>query len=169
MYIEQLTEIDIQTLNDFKKPYRDSMTISVTMIGILSLLIAGVFFIDIYEESFLFRMLQIQWTFPVVFTTIAYLWYKLKVRTINVDLKSGTKRIEEFVVESKGTEKYGTYSTGNYFASGSSNRHYLKFGAFKYNCSKEEFENFKIGDKLKVAISHKASIILMIEMLMPNK
>ena len=168
MKIERLNEIDREKLNDLKFTYRNSMTMGMTMIGMVSLLIVGVFYIDIFEESLLFRKLQIQWTFPLVFGTITYLWYRLKVKTINLDLKYETKTIEESVVESKGTEKYGTYSTGNHFASGSSNRFYLKFGAFKYNCSKEEFENIKIGDKLNVAISQNAKIVLMIEMPVPN-
>jgi len=169
METERLSEIDRKKLNDFKYPYRDSMTIGMTMSGIVSLLLVGVFYIDIFEDSLLFRKLQIHWTFPVVFITISYLWYRLKVRNINLDLKYGTKKSEEFVVESKGSEKYGTYSTGNYFASGSSVRYYLKFGDFKYNCSNEEFERFKKGDKINVAVSRKSNIVLSIEMPVPNK
>ena len=168
MQIERLNEKDKEKLNEFKIPFRNSRTISLTMICLLSLLIVGIYFIGIFKDSFLFNELKMHWTFPLVFSVITLLWYLVKVKAINSDLKTGTKRIEEYNVESKGSEKYGTYSTGNYFASGSSDRPYLVLGDNKYYCSKEEFDTLKIGDKVNVAMTQNSNIIISIEMPVPN-
>ena len=168
MQIERLTEIERKKLKEFKLPYRNTMTMVLTMIGFLSLFIAGIYLIGIFEDRLVFKNLKIHWTFPLVFLLITFLWYLVKVKPIYSALNRGTKITEEFTVESKGSEKYGTYSTGNYLASGSSDRFYLNLGDSKYYCSKKEFDTFKSGDKVKVAVSQESKFIISIEMPVPN-
>lgn len=160
MGIEKLTDIEKEKLINSKIPYRNTMTMMLSIIVLLSLMIIGIYFVGIYDESFLFRTLKLHWIFPLISVIAVILFYKIRVRAIDLDLKRETKNIKDFIIESKGSKKTGTYSTGDYRSSGSSEQLYIGFDNYSYSCSKDDFDKFNIGDKIKVAIAENSKIIL---------
>ncbi len=163
MQITKLTESEKIKLKGFKIPFRNTLSFCLTAIGLVSILLIVISFIDTIEDSLLFTKIMIQWSFPVVFVLITIIWYKIKVMNINHDLKTELKKIGSFSIESKGTEKCDTYSTGDYRASGSSERLYITFENYKYHCSKDEFNTFKEGDSITATISDKSNYILSVK------
>ncbi|MCW3785847.1 hypothetical protein OM075_05180 [Marinilabiliaceae bacterium AAT] len=161
MLTKKLSAKEINYIHRHIIPYRDNLILSLIVSFFILLIVLGINASGFYADSKMFSI--IKWSLSPLLITIALIVYVVKIKSIRKDLKIGTKYFIISKIDSKANEKYGTYSSGNYLANGSSNRMCLIFDEYKYYCSNDEYLNFNIGDKINAYVAPLSKIVLSID------
>ncbi|WP_075591636.1 hypothetical protein [Labilibacter marinus] len=157
-----LTENERHKLLCIKQSHYDSMLMQFVAIILVAILLLLAYYFPFKNTIFFTRYFG-HWLIPLVLIGFSRLLYLFKVRFVKKALKSNKIHLIRAIISAKSVSKVGTFSTGDYRASGSSDSCILSFGEYAITSNIKDFENIKVGDAIIGAVLENTKLVLSIE------
>ncbi len=156
----KLNKKEIQLLKNNLQIYKNRLIMYLVFTGIFLLFLVAIDLIGIFQGTSLFGRNKIYLLIPLIITVLLILFYLFRTRFLRKDINKKFKISEMLEVTNKHNERYGTFTTSNYLAAGSSVIYIVKFGDLTYVVSEDEYDKIKLGDILTVHYCKRSNIIL---------
>ncbi len=161
----KLNNDNVQLLKNNLRVYKERLVMYLVFTGMFLILLLIIDSIEFFQETAMFGTKKLYLLIPIAMTVALHLFYLFKTRHLRKDIHLKYKVSEELKVTDKHTERYGTYSTGNYIAAGSSVIYVVQFGKLTYTINKEVYDKINIEDVLTVDYGKNSNVVFEVNFL----
>lgn len=157
---KDLNQQDFEKLKEILAPYKSNQILINTIIIILLGFSILIFYSGFLQKTILIKYLVIVISISIFCFLSNYYFYLIKTRKYKRDINSKKKIIKIIKIKNKGIENFGTFTSNNYLAVGSSISYYFASDQYKWLVCKEIYDKINIGDLIEVEVTLFSDVVI---------